>query len=185
VQAGDTLSAIAVRFDVTQAALLAANNLTDANAIVVGQTLTIPDSGGTTTTMTNKASSGVQVSRTTSQTYTVQAGDSLSAIAVRFGVTQAALLAANKLTDANSIIVGQTLTIPGGNQTMSTQAAAPQTQTYVVQAGDTLSAIALRFNVTQAALLAANHLTNANSIIVGQTLTIPASSQTFAPSDSR
>ncbi len=185
VQAGDTLSAIAVRFAVTQAALLAANNLTDANAIVVGQTLTIPDSGGTTTTMTNKASSGVQVSRTTSQTYTVQAGDSLSAIAVRFGVTQAALLAANKLTDANSIIVGQTLTIPGGNQTMSTQAAAPQTQTYVVQAGDTLSAIALRFNVTQAALLAANHLTNANSIIVGQTLTIPASSQTFAPSDSR
>ena len=45
-------------------------------------------------------------------TYTVVSGDTLTKIAIRFGVTQTALMTANKITNANSIQVGQKLVIP-------------------------------------------------------------------------
>ena len=45
-------------------------------------------------------------------TYIVVSGDTLTKIANRFGVTQAALMAANKITNANSIQLGQKLVIP-------------------------------------------------------------------------
>ena len=45
-------------------------------------------------------------------TYTVVSGDTLTKIANRFGVTLAALMAANKITNANSIQLGQKLVIP-------------------------------------------------------------------------
>lgn len=51
-----------------------------------------------------------------SRTYTVQFGDSLDAIAGQFGVTEAALLAANpSITDPNLVFAGQVLNIPEGN----------------------------------------------------------------------
>jgi nucleoid-associated protein YgaU len=46
------------------------------------------------------------------QEYTVEAGDSLTAIAEQFGVTVEALAAANNITNPDQIQVGQTLTIP-------------------------------------------------------------------------
>jgi LysM repeat protein len=46
-------------------------------------------------------------------------------------------------------------------------------QTYVVQSGDTLGVIAVRFNTTVEALLVANNLSNANMIYVGQVLALP------------
>ncbi len=46
------------------------------------------------------------------QTYTVQPGDTLSAIAARFGVTVSALVSANGIQDPNLIQVGQILQIP-------------------------------------------------------------------------
>jgi LysM repeat protein len=46
------------------------------------------------------------------KTYTVVAGDLLSKIAAKFGVTTTALMAANKITNANLIKVGQVLIIP-------------------------------------------------------------------------
>jgi LysM repeat protein len=42
----------------------------------------------------------------------VQAGDNLTKIALKFGVSSAALMTANKITNANSIQVGQKLVIP-------------------------------------------------------------------------
>jgi lysozyme len=47
------------------------------------------------------------------QTYTIQSGDTLGEIAVRFGVTVASLLSANNLSNPNLIQVGQVLQIPG------------------------------------------------------------------------
>jgi LysM repeat protein len=46
------------------------------------------------------------------ETYVVREGDSISAIAARFGVSQEALLRANGITDPNSIYAGQELVIP-------------------------------------------------------------------------
>jgi LysM repeat protein len=50
--------------------------------------------------------------RSTDQHYVVREGDSLSAIADRFDVTEAAIMRANNLTDPNRILVGQQLIIP-------------------------------------------------------------------------
>jgi LysM repeat protein len=49
---------------------------------------------------------------TGTQEYTVQAGDSLGAIAAKFGVTVDALIQANDIADPNIIVVGQVLKIP-------------------------------------------------------------------------
>ena len=46
------------------------------------------------------------------QRYVVQEGDTLSSIAARFGVTEAAIQRANDLADPNAIFVGQELVIP-------------------------------------------------------------------------
>jgi len=98
VQPGDTLTKIAARFDVTVQALAAANQLSDPNAIRVGQTLTIPDGAS-------------QPAPAAGATYTVQRGDSLARIAARFHVTIEALMAANNLT-TTTLQVGQVLVIP-------------------------------------------------------------------------
>ena len=116
----------------------------------------------------------------TGTSYTVKAGDTLYAIALRYGVTVQAIVNANGLTNANLIRVGQVLTIPGtGTPTTPTT---PTTGTsYTVKAGDTLYAIALRYGVTVQAIVNANGLTNANLIRVGQVLTIPGTSTPTTP----
>lgn len=101
-----------------------------------------------------------------SQTHVVAAGENLTAIALRYGVTVDALMQANGLNNPDVIYAGQELVIPRAN--------ASGEQIYVVQSGDTLAAIASRYGVTADALIAANGLAGANSIAVGQQLTIPS-----------
>jgi peptidoglycan lytic transglycosylase len=102
------------------------------------------------------------------QTYTVRSGDTLSRIAQRFGVTVSALRAENNIS-GNLILVGQVLEIPGTSS--------PQFREYTVVGGDTLTAIANRFNSTISAIRAANSLSG-NLIVVGQKLQIPLNVRT-------
>ncbi|TCI52885.1 LysM peptidoglycan-binding domain-containing protein [Exiguobacterium sp. SH1S21] len=103
--------------------------------------------------------------QSTAKTYTVKSGDTLYSIARTYGVTVAALAAANKITNYNLIYVGQNLIIPGTT--------APTTVKYTVKPGDTLYKIATTYNTTVAKIAAANNITNINLISVGQVLTIP------------
>ncbi|MGQ9490967.1 MAG: LysM peptidoglycan-binding domain-containing protein [Anaerolineae bacterium] len=112
--------------------------------------------------------------------YTVQAGDTLAQIAQRFRVTQEAIAQLNGLADPNVLTVGQQLKIPSS---ASADIGTPATTTattsiYVVQAGDTLNAIARRFNTTVAELMRLNNLTNLDRIVVGQQLVVPAADST-------
>ena len=93
--------------------------------------------------------------------YTVQAGDSLSAIASRFGTTVAELVSLNNISDPNLIYVGQVLKIPSSGNS---------SRTYTVQAGDTLSYIAAKFGTTVSNLVTLNNISDPNLIYVGQVL---------------
>ena len=99
VQNGDTLSKIASRFDTTVQYLARINGIKNPNLIYTGQVLKIESSG-----------SSVQGSSTTS-TYVVRAGDTLSSIALRFDTTVNNLIDLNDIANPNLIYVGQVLKI--------------------------------------------------------------------------
>lgn len=92
--------------------------------------------------------------------YTVESGDSLSAIAARFGVPLARLRSANALGASDLIVPGQVLALPGG----------PREHT--VRRGETLSGIAERYRVDLSGLRRANSLSG-DRIRAGQVLRIP------------
>ncbi len=96
VKPGDTLFSIAKRFGVDLQELARINHIVDPSTIYVGQKLIIPAG----------AAPPVQ------KLYRVQPGDTLSAIAVRFGVSMQAIMDANHITDPDAIYVGQVLRIP-------------------------------------------------------------------------
>lgn len=107
VQKGDTLNAIARRYNTTAPAIQAANGLRTP-LIGIGQKLTIPAAGGTRTA----APAAVAVKG--GRAYTVQKGDTLNAIAARHKVTPQALMQANRLTPATAgrLSIGQKILIP-------------------------------------------------------------------------
>ncbi|WP_214851474.1 LysM peptidoglycan-binding domain-containing protein [Exiguobacterium sp. s193] len=156
VKSGDTLYKIANLYNVSVTALAKANNITNLNLISVGQVLTIP---GTSTTPPP----------TSTTSYTVKSGDTLYSIARKYDVSVSALASANNITNLNLISVGQVLKIPGTSTTPP-----PTVTSYTVKSGDTLYAIASKYNVTVSSLAAANKITNINLISAGQLLIIPS-----------
>ena len=97
-------------------------------------------------------------------TYTVQKGDTLAKIASKYGLTISELLSANpSIKNPDMIYVGQKITIP-----------ATKMATYTVQKGDTMYAIAKKFEISYSELLKANpNIKNPALIYVGQKITIP------------
>jgi LysM repeat protein len=107
---------------------------------------------------------------TGTSSYTVQRGDTLSAIARRFSTTVTVLMRANpEITNSNSISVGQVIYLPGARITLSNGKIV-----YVTKSGDTMGAIAREFNTTLTALVNANpQISNPNLIYTGQRINIP------------
>ncbi len=104
--------------------------------------------------------------------HVVQAGENLFRIALRYGTTVDAIVAANGLS-GHTVYVGQELVIPSGSN-LAGAASQPATgSTYTVRRGDTLSSIALRHGTTTWALMQANGLASGQLIYAGQQLTIP------------
>lgn len=100
------------------------------------------------------------------RTYTVQAGDTLSGIASKLGVSTGAI-SGYRSGNPNLIYPGEVLKINGGNA-----APKPAGRTYTVRAGDNLSAIAARYGTTYQALSVKNGIANPNLIYPGQVLKI-------------
>jgi LysM repeat protein len=113
-------------------------------------------------------------------TYTVRRGDTVGHIALRLGVSQSAIVQANRLDARGFIREGQTLVVPGAAAATAAPAAAPSS-TYLVRRGDTLSHIAVRTGTTVAALRAANGLDARGFIREGQRLTVPGARASTAP----
>ncbi len=116
-------------------------------------------------------SAPAQQSGSSGQVYYVQFGDTLSSIALRFGVTVEELMRANGLRNPNFVYVGQALTIPcsDGGGTGGPQCSAMHT----VRFGETASSIARRYDVDLWDLARANAMLDLNRIYAGQVLCIP------------
>lgn len=108
-------------------------------------------------------------------TYCVQWGDTLYSIARRFGVTIDAIVQANGLANPNFIRAGQVLIIPGVPEP------GPKPTMYVVQPGDNLYRISLKFGVPLEAIVAVNRIVNPWYIRAGQVLLIPGDASPVPP----
>jgi|GEM_PF-4632543 len=91
VRTGDTLSAIASKFNTTVDHLVTLNTIKDRNLIYPGQI--------------------IRLTAADSNIYTVQPGDTLTKIAKKYNTTVAHLVTTNKIKDKNLIHIGQQLTI--------------------------------------------------------------------------
>jgi len=180
---GDSVSSIAGRYGVSTASVLALNGLSWKSLIFPGQVLKL-------STSASAAGAATPVAAGSGGRYTIVHGDTISAIAARFGVTTQAVLTANGLGWSSIIYPGQTIAIPSGGAPLAIQTVssvtpvssaaaasshAPQAETtsYTIVAGDTISAIAARFGTTSAAILAANGMGSSTIIYSGRTLIIP------------
>ena len=145
VQKGDTLYALAKKYNTTPTQLKNLNNLTT-DTLSIGQILKIPNS--------------------TRNTYTVQKGDTLYQIANQNNTTVQAIKELNNLK-SNTLTIGQILQLP-----VTEIIKVPTTTDYSVQKGDTLYSIAQKYNTTVEKIKNLNNL-NTNTLSIGQVLKIP------------
>jgi len=197
VKKGDILSRLAVRFHTTTKELVSLNNLSNPNALYVGQELQIPQSKSTRSHTTG---GGIQ----RGQKYEIRKGDTLSKIAVSANVSIDDLRRLNNIKN-DRIFAGEILYIPKGGKTPKRTSspkrrtsqpkvtepkiltpepisiAPPPTKNSVtgaireveVMPGDTLASIAKRNNVSKSQIMSLNGISNEYDIKDGQRLRIP------------
>lgn len=180
VKKGDVLSKVARRHGVTLGEVMALNGFTreEANQLKIGQAILIPaasDSEPETPVNTpapTYTSARVDVD---GETYTVQSGDNLSAIAKRFDSSVSAIKSANGLS-SDRIVVGQELLVPKVEREPEPVVGVPNDSgevIYVVKPGDTLGAIANRYGVTVKTIMQANGISDPRRLRAEQKLVIP------------
>lgn len=165
VQSGDTLSEIANKYGTTVQEIANINNIENPNVIYPGETLRI---------LTNSNIEGTETRATGSITYTVQRGNTLSQIAMAYGVTVEQLVETNNIENPNLIYPNQKIRITRSNNTNMNPMNQYNSQnyTYTVQRGDTLWRIARRFGVSVRYLVRLNGIVNPNLIYPGRILKI-------------
>ncbi len=153
VKKGDSLWSIASRLGVSVDDLKKANNLKN-NVLQIGQILKIP-----------KNSNDEDDNQSNESIYIVKKGDSLWSIANKYNISVNELKSANNLT-STLLSIGQKLIIP--NKVSTNQII------YIVEKGDSLWAIANRYNTTVDKIKETNNL-KSNTLSIGQKLIIPSS----------
>ena len=166
VKAGDSLWGISQTYGTTVNNLKQINNLSS-NVIYVGQVLKLKQQSNSTSNQTPQL---------TTDTYTVQSGDTLWGIANTHDTTVNNLKQINDLT-SDTIYVGQVLKLKQQSNSTSNQTPQSTTDTYTVQSGDTLWGIANTHDTTVNNLKQINDLTS-DTIYVGQVLKLKQRSTT-------
>ncbi|GAA1057532.1 hypothetical protein GCM10017608_17120 [Agromyces luteolus] len=171
VAQGDTVSAIAGRYGLSTAEVLAENGLSWSSLIFPGQRLALP--GGTPAVV---ATPDAGIAR-----HIVAPGDTMIAIAAEYGLDVEVLLSANGLGRASLIFPGQAITIPGAGRAepSADPSSAPEPaptpgQSHVVVEGDTLIGIGERYGVGLDRLLELNGLTASSVIVPDQRIVVRA-----------
>ncbi len=182
VVTGDSLTSIALQFNVSTVAIMEANSMSDANSLFVGQELEIPGyvetvGADTATTGANTTTVGQPAGQSNAGsgegvTHVVQPGETLLGIAQTYGIDPNVLAQGNNISNRNQLRVGQQLIIPGISPR---DAAVARGAIHVIQSGESLSSIAAQYGVTAQAIIELNGITNPDAIYVGQQLIIPES----------
>ncbi|HEU4601148.1 MAG TPA: LysM peptidoglycan-binding domain-containing protein [Steroidobacteraceae bacterium] len=179
VRRGDTLGAIADKYDVTVASIRVANKIRG-NIIRPGQDLLISAAptgsdlsrGSRMAYAEPTGNDRASSRRMPSGKHVVRAGDTLWSIARTHGISMARLAKSNGISQRETLSVGQVLAIPGTATLASTssESVAGRAMTYVVRSGDTLSGIAHKFRVRLSDLLDWNNFSSRTVIRKGQRL---------------
>ena len=190
VQPGETLWSIAAANNLTTRTVAAFNGVSEDHQVVLGSTINVP------TTVEGYASlqqaglapaDPAQAAAPASQgsSYTVQAGDTLSAIAARAGVSMSSLAAANGLDPNAFLLTGTVLSLAGGaarpRRPPPRLRGGPAPQgAYTVRAGDTLAGLAAQTGVSADAMAAMNGLDPNGLLLTGTVLKLPGGAATPA-----
>ncbi|WOE31783.1 MULTISPECIES: LysM peptidoglycan-binding domain-containing protein [unclassified Acinetobacter] len=175
VQRGDTLYSVANATNISIAELASLNNLSTSQGLLAGQVIKVP--------VTQPSTEHKRLP----DSYTVQSGDTLSAIANKYNLAIDDLLEFNDLSLNSSIQVGQKLKLLGDVKKTSKSSkqndssaesktkvtTVKETEKYVVKSGESLNVIASRTGSSVAELAALNNLSTRAGLRVGQTLLIP------------
>ncbi len=110
----------------------------------------------------------------TVETYTVQAGDTLSQIAAKYGTTVHEIVGLNGIQNPNLIYVGEVLKIDTTNDISVVTSDKYETNhiNYTIQYGDTLTSIAQKYDVSISSIVQLNDIQNPNLIYAGERLRI-------------
>ncbi len=176
IQPGDTLIGIGVRYGIDWPLIAAVNGLTADSILQIGQVIRLP---GVNTPVPppevvsqsareEEEAAIIPARLGPSRSYVVQAGDTLIAIARRFGVSWQELARANGLSEASLLHIGDVLQVPAPSP-----AIVPAPRTHIVASGDTIITIAQRYGVDWRELLRLNSLTESSILQIGQTIRLP------------
>ena len=174
VKSGDSLWRISKKYNVSISDLKTWNQL-KSDIIFVGQNIKI---NKTSDVQTNSDNSTTVSS---SSTYRVKAGDTFSGIAMKYNMSIAKLKALNpSIKSINKIFIGQIIKVTNNSHSTSdnisvgsTSSSSSSTGSYTVKLGDTLSAIAVKHNMTLMNLLKLNPtIVNANFLKIGQIIKV-------------
>ena len=188
VRSGETLSTIARKYGVTMLDIQQANGI-HGSVIHPGESLLIPAAAvGSTATLAALAAPRDDITSQLPEhqkpaatkkpkVHVVKSGDTLWAVARKYGVSVPALASANGLSSKAGLVAGARLEIPGtggGAETRTASNSAKESSrvTYKVKRGDTLSEIADRFDVSVRELMTWNRLRQSSSLRAGQRLVV-------------
>ncbi|GAA0179204.1 hypothetical protein SH2C18_21150 [Clostridium sediminicola] len=158
VRSGDSCWKISQQYNISVDKLLEINKL-DSSNIYIGQVLYVPAN------ISND-------NKSNNSNYTVQSGDSLWKISLKFNVSVTELQNLNNLS-SSSIYIGQVLKIPTSSEIA--EDIQVETANYTVKSGDNLWNVAQKFNTSMDAISKSNMLAT-DILMPGQIITVPINS---------
>ncbi|MCO8041619.1 LysM peptidoglycan-binding domain-containing protein [Acinetobacter bohemicus] len=166
VKRGEYLKLIADRYALSNGELAALTlGLTAGSSLLVGQKINVPlNEVAELTTSGKKVEQkfeNVKVEQTPTENYQVKRGETLYSIASQSKLSVSELAALNSLSANSGLRIGQTIKIP---------AASRVPETYTVQAGDTLTGITAKYNLSMDQIADLNNISRTANLRVGQRL---------------
>jgi LysM repeat protein len=156
IKEGDSFYKIALRYNISLNSIIEANPNANPYDLKVGQEICIPE-------IPSFCPLGV--------VYTIETGNTLSQILIRYNLSVNELIDANPDFNPNILVPATKLCIP---PTVYQECKCPNSREYIIKAGDSLATVAEAYTVSASDLLIANpNLRPANFTIVGTKVCIP------------